>query len=107
VVAELQLAFLDGVRLFLARHRKRPDSGAADEVLGLLDRVLAAAQMSGCLGSVVDVCMLQTLVHDSHGRGDRARHLLAQALTHGDGAMVRLNGPRITVDLVEAAAPAS
>jgi LuxR family maltose regulon positive regulatory protein len=55
-------------RLLIARHRadQHLDSGAA--VLGLLERLLAAAAMAGRAGSIMEIQVLRALAH--HARGD-------------------------------------
>ena len=47
------------VRLLLAQHRADPDTGAADRALGLLDRLLEAAETAGRAGSLLEIRMLQ------------------------------------------------
>jgi LuxR family transcriptional regulator, maltose regulon positive regulatory protein len=59
-------------RLLLARHRADQHIAA---LLGLLDRLQAAAVEAGRDGSVLEVRMLQALVH--HARGDLAEALAA------------------------------
>jgi LuxR family transcriptional regulator, maltose regulon positive regulatory protein len=58
-------------RLLLAQHRV--DSEVDDGVLGLLDRLHAAAAATGRAGSVREIGMLQALAH--HVRGDLPRAL--------------------------------
>jgi LuxR family maltose regulon positive regulatory protein len=58
-------------RLVLAQHRA--GSQIDDGVLGLLDRLHAAAAASGRAGSVREIGMLQALAH--HARGDLPRAL--------------------------------
>jgi LuxR family maltose regulon positive regulatory protein len=60
-------------RLLLAQHRA--GSQIDDGVLGLLDRLHAAAAASGRDGSVREIGVLQALVH--HARGDLAEALAA------------------------------
>jgi LuxR family maltose regulon positive regulatory protein len=69
------------VRLLIAQHRAQPDTGAAEDALDLLDRLLAAAAASGRAGSVVEIRMLQALLHDVLGHGRQAREALRSALT--------------------------
>jgi LuxR family transcriptional regulator, maltose regulon positive regulatory protein len=68
------------VRLLVARHRADPATGAAEQAAGLLDRLLDAAEASGRAGSLLEIRMLQALVHDVRGRRLQAREALAGAL---------------------------
>ncbi|MBW0117363.1 LuxR C-terminal-related transcriptional regulator [Pseudonocardia abyssalis] len=61
------------VRLLLAQDR-------AAQAVGLLDRLLAAAESSGRAGSVVEIRMLQALAHAARGDRPRARAALGRAL---------------------------
>jgi LuxR family transcriptional regulator, maltose regulon positive regulatory protein len=73
------------VRLLLAQHRAgQPDSNdAVDAGVGILDRVLAAAEAANRGGSVIEARWLRALAH--HLRGDLGRALddLGPALTAG------------------------
>ncbi|WP_240157301.1 LuxR C-terminal-related transcriptional regulator [Pseudonocardia broussonetiae] len=64
------------VRLLIARHRTNQDTGAMDEAVGLLDRLLDAAGTSGRAGSRVEIRMLQALAHDAQGHRPRAHEAL-------------------------------
>jgi LuxR family maltose regulon positive regulatory protein len=55
------------VQLLLARHRRNRDGGALEDALGLLERLLAAAQDGGRVGSVLEVLILQALAHQARG----------------------------------------
>ncbi len=68
------------VRLLLARHRVRQDTGAIDQAVALLDRLHEAAEASGRAGSLVEIRMLQALGHDARGHRPRARETLGRAL---------------------------
>jgi LuxR family maltose regulon positive regulatory protein len=68
------------VRLLIARHRAHQDTGAIDQAVRLLDRLLEAAEASGRAGSLVEIRMLQALAHDERGHRPRAREALARAL---------------------------
>jgi LuxR family maltose regulon positive regulatory protein len=52
-------------RLLLARHRRDRDDRALEAALGLLDRLLAAAQDGGRAGSLLEVLILQALAHQA------------------------------------------
>ncbi|WP_426227584.1 LuxR C-terminal-related transcriptional regulator [Pseudarthrobacter sp. DSP2-3-2b1] len=67
------------VRLLLAEHRAHPDTGAAADAVDLLDRLLAGATGSGRAGSVVEIRMLQALVHDVLGQRRQALEALGSA----------------------------
>ncbi len=60
------------VRLLLAQHRAHPDTGALDRAAGLLDRLRDAAETSGRAGSLLEIRLLQALVHDAQGHRPRA-----------------------------------
>jgi LuxR family maltose regulon positive regulatory protein len=68
------------VRLRIAQHRADPGAGSADDIRGLLDRLLDAAETSGRAGSTVEIRVLLALAHDAHGRRHQARETLGQAL---------------------------
>ena len=68
------------VRLLLAQQRAHQDTGALDQAIGLLDRLSAAADTAKRAGSLLEIGLLQALVHDAQGRRPRAREVLAQAL---------------------------
>ncbi len=57
--------------------------GNVGEALDLLDRVLAAAQVAGRDGSVIEVRLVRTLAHYAHGDADSAADDLSAALTEG------------------------
>jgi len=69
------------VRLLIERHRAYQDTGAIDQAVRLLDRLLEAAETSGRAGSLVEIRMLQALAHDAQGHRPRARAALGRALT--------------------------
>jgi LuxR family maltose regulon positive regulatory protein len=66
------------VRLLIAGHRAHPDTRAIDQAVGLLDRLVEAAETSGRAGSLVEIRMLQALAQDA--QGDRPQAL--QSLGH-------------------------
>lgn len=67
-------------RLLLARHEQAGSADATEEALQLLERLRDAAEAGGWMGSVIEILLLQALVH--HARGDMASALepLEQAL---------------------------
>ncbi|HYZ01952.1 MAG TPA: LuxR C-terminal-related transcriptional regulator, partial [Candidatus Binatia bacterium] len=68
-------------RLLLAGHRRDRDTRALDAALGLLDRLLAAAQDGGRGGSVLEVLILQALAHQARGAVPTALDALRRAVT--------------------------
>jgi LuxR family maltose regulon positive regulatory protein len=54
-------------RLLLARYRRSRGSSTLEDALGLLERLLAAAQDGGRGGSVLEVLILQALAHQARG----------------------------------------
>ncbi len=68
------------VRLLIAQYRERPDPGALDPALRLLDRLRDAAETSGRAGSLLEIRMLKALAHDAQGHRPQALECLAQAL---------------------------
>jgi LuxR family maltose regulon positive regulatory protein len=87
-------------RLLLARHRRDRDSRSLDDALGLLDRLLGAAQDGGRGGTVLEILILQALAHQARGDVPIALARLQHAVTlaHPEG-YVRLfadEGPPMT-----------
>lgn len=70
-------------RLLLARHRRNRDNRALEAALGLLDRLLAAAQDGGRGGSVLEVLILTALAHQARGDVPAALAGLRRAVTLG------------------------
>jgi LuxR family transcriptional regulator, maltose regulon positive regulatory protein len=68
------------VRLLLARHRAEPDTGTLVQALGLLDRLYEAAETFERAGSLLEIRLLQALVHQAQGHRRQALELVAQAL---------------------------
>lgn len=67
------------VRLLIAQERARPERGAADGAVDLLDRLLTSAAASGRPGSVVEIRMLQALLHNVLGQRREALEALRAA----------------------------
>jgi LuxR family maltose regulon positive regulatory protein len=63
-------------RILLARHRSERDRTAVDQVLPLLERLLAAAEDGGRAGSVLELLILLALAH----QGRRDEHAALEAL---------------------------
>ena len=70
------------VRLLLAEHRAGQSTSEArlEAVRALLERLYAAAVDAGRDGSVLEIRMLQALVHDAGGDRDSALEVLGRAL---------------------------
>ena len=66
-------------RLLIARHRV-DRQGAIDEAIGLLGRLLAAAEDAGRGGSVNEILLLTALAHQAHGQMELAMVPLARVL---------------------------
>ncbi|MGI8459625.1 MAG: LuxR C-terminal-related transcriptional regulator, partial [Propionibacteriaceae bacterium] len=69
------------VRLLLAQHRAHSKTSAAlDSAAALLDRLHESAETAQRAGSLLEVRLLQALVHDAQGHRSHASESLAQAL---------------------------
>jgi LuxR family transcriptional regulator, maltose regulon positive regulatory protein len=69
------------VRLLLARHHTEQDRTAREEALGLLARLLAAAEEGDRGASVIEVLVLQALAHRAGGDLPTALDVLHRAVT--------------------------
>jgi LuxR family maltose regulon positive regulatory protein len=67
-------------RVLLARYRSDRADRSLREVMGLLERLLTAAQDGGRMDSVIDILVLQALAHQTHGDLPAALRLLQRAL---------------------------
>jgi LuxR family maltose regulon positive regulatory protein len=100
------------VRLLTAQQRAAPDTGAAEDAVELLDRLLTLAAASGRAGSVLEIRVLQALAHDTLGDRRQALAALGSALadTPEPDEYVRLfldEGPPMVELLREATGEAS
>jgi LuxR family maltose regulon positive regulatory protein len=68
-------------RLLLARYRSDRVDGWLHEASGLLERLLKAAEAGGSVGSVIEILVLQALIHQMQGDIQNALVPLRQALT--------------------------
>jgi LuxR family maltose regulon positive regulatory protein len=68
------------VRLLLAQSRTHQETSALRSPAALLDRLHASAETAQRAGSVLEIGLLQALVHDAQGDRSKALHSLAQAL---------------------------
>lgn len=80
------------VRLYIAQHRAHPGSDIAVAAGDLLDRLFDAARASGRAGSLVEIRMLQALLHEVQGHRPQARQAwwLTLAEAPEPGELVRL-----------------
>ena len=68
-------------RVLIARYKNDPVDGSIHEAMGLLERLLHAAEAGGRIGSIVEILMLQTLAHEAQGNIPPALMSLERALT--------------------------
>ena len=68
------------VRILLARYGSDRTDSAIHEAIGLLERLLAAAQEGGRMGSVIEILILEALAHQAQGNIFAALVPLQQAL---------------------------
>jgi LuxR family maltose regulon positive regulatory protein len=68
-------------RVLIARYRNDPVDGSIHEAMGLLERLLNAAEAGGRIGSIVEILMLQALAHEAQGNTPPALMSLERALT--------------------------
>ncbi len=62
-------------RVLVARYKNNPADGSILEAIGLLERLLKAAETGGRMGSVIEILTLQALAHAAQGEnspGSRA-----------------------------------
>ena len=69
-------------RVLLARYQSDHADGSISEVMGLLERLLKAAEEGGRKGSVIEILVLQALAY--HAQGDLPAAL--KPLQHGSDA---------------------
>jgi LuxR family maltose regulon positive regulatory protein len=68
-------------RVLLAQYRNESADRSIVEAIGLLERLLAAAQAGGRMGSVIEILILEALAHQAQGDIPAALIPLQQALT--------------------------
>ena len=68
-------------RILLARYKSDRTDSSIREAIGLLERLLKAAQEGGRTGSVIEILVLQALAHQTQGDIPAALLPLEQALT--------------------------
>jgi LuxR family transcriptional regulator, maltose regulon positive regulatory protein len=67
-------------RLLIARYKAGQEESALQEALGLLERLLSAAERSGRTGSVIEILVLQALAHQAQNDVTAALVPLERAL---------------------------
>jgi LuxR family maltose regulon positive regulatory protein len=67
--------------VLLARYKIDRADGSMLEAMGLLERLLQAAEEGGRMGSVIEILVLQTLAHEAQGESPSALVSLERALT--------------------------
>jgi LuxR family maltose regulon positive regulatory protein len=68
-------------RVLLASYQSDRDHGSISGVVGLLERLLKAAEEGGRKGSVIEILVLQALAHEAQGNFPPALVSLERALT--------------------------
>ncbi len=68
-------------RVLIARYKNDPADGSIHEAMGLLERLLRAAEIGGRVGSIVEILMLQALAHEAQDNIPPALLSLERALT--------------------------
>jgi LuxR family maltose regulon positive regulatory protein len=68
-------------RVLIARHKSDRVDGSIHEAMGLIERLLQAAEEGGRTGSVIEFLVLQALAHHAQGDIPRALDPLERALT--------------------------
>jgi LuxR family maltose regulon positive regulatory protein len=67
-------------RVLIARYKSEPVDGAIHEAIGLIERLLHAAEDGGRTGSVIEILVLQALAHHAQGNIPPALESLKRAL---------------------------
>ena len=68
-------------RVLLARYKSDREERYIHEAMGLLERLLQAAEEGGRMGSVIEILVLQALAHEAQGDSPTALVPLERALT--------------------------
>ena len=69
------------VRVFIAKYKSDGGERSIQEAMGLLDRLLKAAEAGGRVGSLIEILVLQALAHQAQGNTPLALVSLERALT--------------------------
>jgi LuxR family maltose regulon positive regulatory protein len=67
-------------RVLLARYKSDREERYIHEAMGLLERLLQAAEEGGRMGSVIEILVLQALAHEAQGDSPAALVPLERAL---------------------------
>ena len=67
-------------RVLIARYKNDPVDGSIHEAMGLLERLLHAAEAGGRVGSIIEILILQALAHEAQGNIPPALLSLERAL---------------------------
>jgi len=68
-------------RVLIARYKSEREERSIHEAIGLLERLLQAAEAGERIGSVIEILMLQALAHEAQGDTPSALAPLQRALT--------------------------
>ena len=71
-------------RVLIARYKSNRGTGSVHEAIGLLERLLQAAETGGRMGSVIEILALLTLAHAAQGDIPQALVFLERALTQAE-----------------------
>jgi LuxR family maltose regulon positive regulatory protein len=71
-------------RLLIAQYVADPGAGTAGEAVGLLERLLEAAEAGGREGSASEILMLQALAFEAQGQTSQALEPLARAIDRAE-----------------------
>jgi ATP/maltotriose-dependent transcriptional regulator MalT len=71
-------------KLLIAQYRNNPEDGTIQDAMGLLERLLKAAEEGGRMGSVIEILALQALAYEAQRDMPSALLSLEQALTLAD-----------------------
>jgi LuxR family maltose regulon positive regulatory protein len=102
-----EFEYMTFAQVLIARYRKERDEPAIRQAIGLLERLLSAADDGKRMGSVIEILVLQALAHAAKGDVSGALMPLERALALGEPeGYVRIfvdEGPQMA-DLLKAAA---
>ena len=68
-------------RVLIAQYKSDPVEGLIDDTIGLLERLLKAAEEGQRMGSVIEIMVLQALAYEAQGNLSNAHISLERALT--------------------------
>jgi LuxR family maltose regulon positive regulatory protein len=77
----LEFEHITLARVLIARYKRNEEDGSIHEALGLLERLLKAAEEGGRTGSVIEILVLHALAHQAQGDVPFALAPLERALT--------------------------